>query len=291
MDDTSIISLIVAVIIGFLQIQQGKRMEAFEKRQDERDERRRKDEIYAEATRFIQKYNKSGHESEIYLLPLCIAAYKYDHIYSYRREIYREFCGLPEDVQNSVLKRCKINIPCHKSDNYFQTCLDKLCEEIKEYCPGDEDFFHANGKYLEWALKNHGEKEIPNIRCEIDEREQEALNHQIGANSKSSCRNDMDFKEHITNLLAYEVDKQPIYRLARELTNLGRPTEAEEILICYLCCIIAEYVPYYLYNNSGLYENTGDECDYTGTRYMEDAFLNALHSITVHGSNKGQDEP
>ena len=101
----------------------------------------------------------------------------------------------------------------------------------------------------------------------------------------------MDFKEHITNLLAYEADKQPISRLARELTNLGRPTEAEEILICYLCCIIAEYVPCYLYNNPELSENIGRECDYTGTRYMEDAFLNALHSITVHGSNECKDEP
>ena len=291
MDDASIISLIVAVIIGFLQIQQGKRMEAFEKRQDERDERRRKDEIYAEATRFIQKYNKSGHESEIYLLPLCIAAYKYDPIYSYRREIYREFCGLPEEVQNSVLQRYNIDIPCSSGDNYFQTCLDKLHEEIKEYCPGDNNLFYENGKYLEFALKNHGEKEIPNIRCKIDEREQEALNHQIGANSKSSGRNDMDFKEYITNLLAYEADKQPISKLATEKTNLGEPLKANEIVTCYLCCIIAEYVPCFLYKRQKLYKNTGDECDYTGTRYMEDAFLNALHSITVHGTNECQEEP
>ena len=39
-------------------------MEAFEKRQDERDEKRHNDEIYAEVTRFIQKYSMGGYEAE-----------------------------------------------------------------------------------------------------------------------------------------------------------------------------------------------------------------------------------
>ena len=43
----AVISLIVAIIIGRCQIKQNNRMAAFEKRQDERDEKRHNDEIYA----------------------------------------------------------------------------------------------------------------------------------------------------------------------------------------------------------------------------------------------------
>ena len=56
----AVISLIVAIIIGRCQIKQNNRMAAFEKRQDERDEKRHNDEIYAETTRFIQKYSVCG---------------------------------------------------------------------------------------------------------------------------------------------------------------------------------------------------------------------------------------
>lgn len=285
------ISLLVAVIIGGCQIKQSNRMEAFEKRQDERDEKRHNDEIYAEVTRFIQKYSMGGHEAEIYLLPLCIAAYQYNPVYPYRREIYREFCGLPEDVQCSILARCNIDIPCSKSNHYFSECLNKLQIEIKEYCPDDKSLFYDGGKYLERALLHHGEKEIPDVQCAIDEEQRKLLDSHFGKISKSLSHKDMDYEKHITNLLAYEADKQPISRLANEPTSLGIPVEADEILICYLCCIIAEYVPCYLNKNQEIYENTGYICDYNGIRYMEDAFLTALHSITIYGPkcNKGDD--
>lgn len=287
----AVISLLVAVIIGGCQIKQSNRMEAFEKRQDEREEKRHNDEIYAEATRFIQKYNVGGYEAEIYLLPLCIAAYQYNPVYPYRREIYREFCGLPEDVQKSVLARYNIDIPCNKSNHYFSECLDKLEEEIKEYCPNDDNLFYGNGKYLKLALLQHGESEVPNVQCAIDNEQRELLESPIGKTSRSLSRKDMDYETHITNLLAYEADKQPISRLANEPTSLGIPIEAKEILICHLCCVIAEYVPCYLNKNHEIYENTGYVCDYNGIRYMEDAFLTALHSITIYGPNcsKGDD--
>lgn len=54
-----------------------------------------------------------------------------------------------------------------------------------------------------------------------------------------------------------------------EGTSLGRPCDGDEILTCYLCCIIAQYVPCYLHN-------TGLLGDYAGVRYMEDEFLEAL---------------
>lgn len=285
------ISLLVAVIIGGCQIKQNNRMAAFEKRQDERDEKRHNEEIYAETTRFIQKYSVGGNEAEIRLLPLCIAAYQYNPVYPYRREIYREFCGLPEDVQHSILTRNNIDIPCNKSNHYFGECLDKLQKEIEEHCPNDRSLFYDGGKYLERALLHHGEKEIPNVRCAIDTEQRKLLNSPIGKMSKSLSHEDMDYETHITNLLAYEADKQPILRLAKEPTSLGIPVDSDEILICHLCCIIAEYVPCYLNKNQEIYENTGCVCDYNGIRYMEDAFLTALHSISIYGQNcnKGDD--
>lgn len=286
----AIISLLVAVIIGGCQIAQSKRMEAFEKRQDERDEKRHNNEIYAETTRFIQKYNVGGYEAEIYLLPLCIAAYQYNPTYPYRREIYREFCGLPEDVQKSILTRCNIDIPCDKSERYFSECLDKLQKEIKEYCPDDESPFYDGGKYLKRALLHHGEKELPNVRCAIDKEQRKLLNSPVGKISKSLSHEDMDYETHITNLLAYEADKQPIAKLLKESTSLGIPVVDDEILICYLCCIIAKYIPCYLNKNQEIYKNTGYVCDYNGIWYMEDAFLNALHSITVYGINENLEE-
>lgn len=282
----SAISLIVALIIGILQVKQGNRTEQFQRRQDERDEQRHNDEIYAEATRFIQKYNKYGHESEIYLLPLCIAAYQYNPTYPYRRRIYREFCSLPNDVQKSVLIRCNINIPCTRDINYFSSCLEKLQNDIKNYCPDDENLFYDNGKYLERALLNHGEKELPTIRCAIDIEEQKKLESPMMRGRKNTYYKDMDYKEHITNLLAYEHDKQPIKKLSQESTNLGIPLNDDEILICYLCCIIAEYVPYYLSENNSIYEQVGCPDDYSGTVYMEDIFLKSLNSIIIYSKYK-----
>ena len=284
----AIISLLVATIIGYCQIKQGQRMEAFEKRQDERDEERRNDEIYAEATRFIQKYNKGNHKSEIYLLPLCIAAYQYDPVYPYRRKIYREFCGLPEKVQNSILTRSNIDIPCNKIEHFFPSCVSEIEEEFNKYRPNDQSIFYNSGKYLKNALHNHGAEEIPNIRCAIDEEERLLNDYLVAKHLKSASRNDMDYRDHIYNLLISETEQKPVSKLLKEATSLGVPVAGPEILICYLSCIIAERIPHYLRcdnNEEGDNKNVGFVDDYMGTKYMEDLFLEALHSISVYGVN------
>lgn len=78
------------------------------------------------------------------------------------------------------------------------------------------------------------------------------------------------------NLLFEANTQQPIDILWVEGTSLRRPCDGDEILTCYLCCIIAQYVPCYLHN-------TGLLGDYAGVRYMEDEFLEALSNITVYG--------
>lgn len=83
----AIASLIVAavtffatIVIGKKQIKQNSKMDDLSRKIDERDEKRRNDMIYAEATKFILKYSFPSQDAEIYLLPLCVMAYKYNPI-------------------------------------------------------------------------------------------------------------------------------------------------------------------------------------------------------------------
>lgn len=275
--NTDIISLVVAIIalvstivIAIAQYKQSKKI-------DERDEKRRKELIYSDAKRFILKYSASNHESDIYLLPLCIIAYKYNPIYPYNREIYREFCSLTEETQNHILERCKIDIPCFRANSFYEDMLKKLKNTIKINYPYDRDLYYDAGKYFERALYNHGNKIVPKIKCEIDQIRKNSIDN-IPFFQKEDM---MEYKSHILNLLTYEKDKKPIERLMTEETSLGVPINGDEILISYLSCIIAKYVPIHSYNETK-FENTGYVDDYQGNLYMEDLFLDALFNIYIY---------
>lgn len=275
----AILSVIVAVIVGFGQIHIAKKMDEFEKRQDKRDEKRRNDEIYAEATRFIQKYNQNGHNAEIYLLPLCVAAYKYNPTYPYRREIYREFCSLTEDVQNMILERSGLSLTCNKMADYYNNLLEAYKKIQASYCVGDTDIFYNNGKYFERALLHHGAKSIPDLRCGIDEEQRQINESPLLKASKTGIQPTMDFHDHITNELAYNAANKPIERLFAEQTNMGSAQDDDEIIASVLCCIVAKYVSIYANKDNGRKENIGCPEDYQGERFMEDMFLDALYSM------------
>lgn len=265
----AIIALVSTIVIAIAQYKQSKKI-------DERDEKRRKELIYLDATRFILKYSASNHESDIYLLPLCIIAYKYNSIYPYNREIYREFCSLTEETQNHILERCKIDIPCFRADSFYEDMLKKLKNTIKVNYPNDRDLYYDGGKYFERALLHHGNVKVPEITCSADQYHKDSLK------MVPTCQNEdsMDYKFHILNLLAYEKDKAPIAHLMHENTSMGVPTESDEILISYLSCIIAKYTSIYSYNKQK-FENIGYVDDYQGSLYMEDLFLDALFNIYV----------
>lgn len=275
----AILGIITAIIVGGGQIHLAKKMKDFEIRQDERDERRRHDLICSESIKFIQKYSTSGYESEILLLPLCIVAYKYNRIYPYRREIYREFCSMTEEVQNEILRRQNIDLTLNKVGNYYSRLLQNLRNIIKQKFPSDRDVFYDNGKYFERAIINHGSKEVPNIRCAIDVDKQAAYASPFCA---SICKeSDMDYVDHITNLFAYHADEKPISSLWMEPTSMGSPDSADEILPSYLCCIIAEHAASYSGHEPAC-ENIGYVCDYNGVLYMEDIFLRALYELDIY---------
>ncbi len=274
----AILGIIATLVIGGGQIYIAKRVKDFETRQDIRDEKRRTEQIYAESTRFIQKYSKDNHESEIYLLPLCVAAYKYNSVYPYRREIYREFCALTEEVQNEILKRCDIDIKSERSDNYYSDTLTQIIHAA-ETCYNEDAkgrFFHDNGKYLEQALLSHGNNLVPNnLRCKIDEDEKQTRKNPVVQAFLQNEDDKMDFDQHLTNLLAYHKNERPLTSL------LGFFQQDNEIVASYICCRIAIVTALYHYTISDEIK-TGYARDYIGQKYMEDLFLDTLHTVEYH---------
>lgn len=274
----ALVTLLATVIIGILQIKQNRKMDEQSKKIDEREEQRRNERIYADATKFILKYSSLEHEKEIYLLPLCAMAYKYNPIYPYRREMYREFCSLTEEIQNCILKRQNIDIKSSKYDNFYNTMLDVLKSDIAKNYPNDSELYYDNGKYFENALQYHGNKKVINIKCDADKYYTESLHLMPNHFDKNS----MDYERHIQYLLKNEKDDKPIARLMKEDTSIGVPVDDDEFLISYLSCIIAKYVSRYSHS----YDDFKDEivkCTdrFEGTKYMEDLFLDALLNIYI----------
>lgn len=273
----TVINIAVAIAVGSSQIYIAKKVKDIEIKQNNRNEQRRDEQIYADATKFIQKYNKNGYESEIYLVSLCVVAYKYNPIYPYRREIYREFCSLTEDVQNEILKRLNIDIVSCKCDDYFSDMLNRIIKTTEIYYNNDakDRYFYDNGKYFERALTNHGSEKIPNnLKCELDNEVKILLASPIGALSSNSYKDGkMNFKEHVTNLLAYHKDEKPLSSLLKYFQ------QSDEIIASYICCLIAKYSAIYNHIKKDNEENLGHDCDYNGDRFMEDLFLDTLNTV------------
>lgn len=270
--DIASATLIATVIIGVCQIYLSNKMSDFEKRQNAKDEKRRHDAIFAESTRFIQKYSANNHESEILLLPFCVTAYKYNPMYPYRREIYREFCTLTEDVQNEILQRQKIDLVSKKYDSYYQEMLRRNNENIHFRYPNDnQDFSILNQKYFEVALTAYGE-EIPldDLTCTADKDycSSSTLKALLGEERTKT----MPFKQHISNMLDYHAQETP-------LSELKKYIDANDNIIqfpSYVCCTVAKYTSIYSYQDIDDYRNLEYPYDFTGTLYMEDLFLDAL---------------
>lgn len=272
----SAVGVLIALVLGVWQIRLARQMKMFELRQDLRDKQHNDAVTFAEVTRFIQKYSKGGHKSDIYLLPLCVAAYAYNPSYPYRREMYREFCGLTEDVQNAILQRCELSIVSEKRFDFYSTVINDIIKVVDTYYPGDQNIFYDNGKYFERALLYYGEKVVPELRCPVDMDEAN-----FRKSGFSMCHeSDMNYAAHIKNLLLKHKNEKPIYALFYGPTDRGAPSSADEIVTSYLCCMVAKCVVAYNLNEPDNFES-GYVCDFAGDRYMEDLFLEALYKIMI----------
>lgn len=150
---TAIISLVVTFFIGIYQIKQSERMAKFEKRQDERDEKRFKEKVDSKVVQFVTKYHQ-----EIGLLPLCLMATLYDRYRPYNREMYLEFNALSDTVQDAILESQGLKIPRFK-ENFYGHCLKLLNDYLNKNFKSDINFgLYEGGKYLFQAIEKYGSK-------------------------------------------------------------------------------------------------------------------------------------
>lgn len=136
----AVISLLVTAIIGMKQYCQSKRMEEFERRQDERDERRHAEGNKAQAVEFISKYY-----TDRGLIPLCAVAAMHNALFHYSRKMYWEFCCLVPEVQNLVLKFSDIDLRVRKENDLFVRCIAAVEAALRDRFPEDELVLYDDG--------------------------------------------------------------------------------------------------------------------------------------------------
>lgn len=153
------ISLLVTTIIGMKQYRQSKRIEEFERRQDERDERRHAEGNKAQAVEFISKYY-----SDRGLIPLCAVAAMHNDLFYYSREMYRNFCCLVPEVQNLILKYCDLDLRVRREDDLFVRCIAAVEAALRDRFPKDEPAFYDDGKYVLRSLDRYAGEKIPAVR-------------------------------------------------------------------------------------------------------------------------------
>lgn len=155
----AVISLLVIAIIGMKQYCQSKRMEEFERRQDERDERRHAEGNKAQAVEFISKYY-----TDRGLIPLCAVAAMYNDLFHYSRKMYWEFCCLVPEVQNLILKYCDLDLRVRKENDLFVRCITAVEAALRDRFPKDEPAFYDDGKYVLRSLDRYAGEKIPAVR-------------------------------------------------------------------------------------------------------------------------------
>lgn len=155
----AVTSLLVIAIIGMKQYCQSKRMEEFERRQDERDERRHAEGNKAQAVEFISKYY-----TDRGLIPLCAVAAMYNDLFHYSRKMYWEFCCLVPEVQNLILKYCDLDLRVRKENDLFVRCIAAVEAALRDRFPKDEPAFYDDGKYVLRSLDRYAGEKIPAVR-------------------------------------------------------------------------------------------------------------------------------
>ncbi len=157
----AVISLLVTTFIAMKQYYQSKRMEEFERRQDERDERRHAEENKAQAVEFISRYY-----SERGLIPLCAVAAMHNNLFYYSREMYRNFCCFVPEVQNLILEYCNLDLRVRKEINLFDRCIAAVENALCDRFPKDETVFYDDGKYVLHSLYRHSGEKIPAVQID-----------------------------------------------------------------------------------------------------------------------------
>ena len=266
----AVASLALAIVVAIVQYCQGKRMEEFEHRQDERDERRHAEGNKTRAIEFISK-----HYADRGLIPLCAVAAMHNDLFHYSRKMYWEFCCLVPEVQNLILEYCNLDLRMRKEDGLFDRCIAAVEAVRRDRFPEDEPIFYDGGKYVLRSLERHAGEKLPAVRIDSIP---DCLN--AFRISSDGCAPEYDLP--IIKVLSRDFESQdasltPISYLKKEYCFNSCP----DIEACRLATTVAFYAASY---------GSGDEADdkdygcpggFDGERIetMEDLFLLAVYQM------------
>lgn len=250
---SAVLSLLASIIIAIVQYKQGKRMEDFSRKQDEKQQRVIAQSIKAKRDSFIMKYYND--DDEIYMLPLCWVSSIYDPAHAYHRKMYMEYNMLEEDVQNAICKYMHFNVvkPKTEREAFYSDCVEAL--EVAEHRNNVNNhhtsIYYENAKYLRRTFDRYGAKKLP-IKLDILERRLTDLLR--------------EYKENPRNC------PDPLTAFLCEYNYY----ECEEQQACELCAVLSKWLAEFSpkeYDDD--YWVTG-EYGYENIATMEDLFLCSL---------------
>lgn len=266
----AVISLLVIAIIGMKQYCQSKRMEEFERRQDERDERRHAEGNKAQAVEFISKYY-----TDRGLIPLCAVAAMYNDIFHYSRKMYWEFCCLVPEVQNLILKYCDLDLRVRGEDDLFVRCIAAVEAALRDRFPEDKTILYEDGKYVLRSLERYAGERLPAPRVDLPP---ERLDSSFL--SPDGCAPEYDYLIRKVLSEAFEsrgASFTPISHLKKEYQFQA----SSEIEACRFATTVAFYAATYGSGDETNDRDYGCPGGFDGERIetMEDLFLLAVFQI------------
>lgn len=266
----AVISLLVIAIIGMKQYCQSKRMEEFERRQDERDERRHAEGNKAQAVEFISKYY-----TDRGLIQLCAVAAMYNDLFHYSRKMYWEFCCLVPEVQNLILKYCDLDLRVRGEDDLFVRCIAAVEAALRDRFPEDKTILYEDGKYVLRSLERYAGERLPAPRVDLPP---ERLDSSFL--SPDGCAPEYDYLIRKVLSEAFEsrgASFTPISHLKKEYQFQA----SSEIEACRFATTVAFYAATYGSGDETNDRDYGCPGGFDGERIetMEDLFLLAVFQI------------
>lgn len=266
------ISLIVTIVIAFLQLWQSRRMERFERRQDERDDQRHAEGVKSQAVSFISK-----HYADRGLIPLCAMAAMHNDLYYYSREMYREFCCMTHETQNRVLEYCGLDLRVTEERGLFGRCIKAVEEVLHTRFPGDESPFYDGGKYVLRSLEYYGGEKIPVERINYRPSYMTGL---LAANFDGTSSYERCITDVLSESFRGDGPEHPVSVLEREY----RFKEVLENEACQFATVLAQYIAIYGSEDDDSDKEYGAPGGYAGETIdtMEDLFLLAVFEMYIH---------
>lgn len=243
------------------------RQAAFELEINQREERRHANWVDAEVCAFLQK-----HSAERWLMPLCFAASAFDKTWPYRRELYRDFCCLTNEVQHALFEREGISLRVDEWDrdkSLFSSCVDALKELSAHSFPDDQSsVLYDNGKYLRRVL-SYSEARVDVVARDV--RSAQPLGRL--------------YEQRIVDVLSDAFDgmgdycHEPISLLMKEYSFAG----SSEIEACLFVAELCMYLATLGTASEESEDEYGSLDDYfaSGDCTMEDLFLRVLFEVYV----------